>query len=97
MRVEGPRQEREIPLSSAPLGSPCRITRLAASGLTRRRLLDIGLVPGACVSPVRRSPAGDPTAYSVKDTLVALRAEEASQVIVLSRLPSANHARPQWR
>lgn len=74
--------EGHVPLSHAPLGSTCRVTSLLATGLSRRRLLDVGLVPGACVRPARRSPAGDPTAYDVKGTLIALRTREANQVMV---------------
>jgi len=82
--MSGPwnRNEGHVPLSHAPIGSTCRVTSLLATGLSRRRLLDVGLVPGAGVRPVRRSPAGDPTAYHVKGTLIALRTREANQVIV---------------
>ncbi|MGE5593280.1 MAG: FeoA family protein [Betaproteobacteria bacterium] len=71
-----------VKLSEAPLGSTYRITGLSATGPPRRRLLDVGFVPGACVVPVRRSPAGDPTAYSVRGTLIALRRREADRVTV---------------
>ncbi|MGE5587209.1 MAG: FeoA family protein [Clostridia bacterium] len=74
--------ENQLLLSHAPLGSTCRVASLSATGLCRRRLLDVGLVPGARVIPVRRSPAGDPTAYNVKGTLIALRGHEAGQVRV---------------
>ncbi|MCR4403546.1 MAG: ferrous iron transport protein A [Firmicutes bacterium] len=75
-------RENQLALSQAPLGTTCRVTSLSATGFCRRRLLDVGLVPGACVTPVRRSPAGDPTAYSVKGSLIALREREAGQVRV---------------
>lgn len=71
-----------LKLSEACLGSTCRVTSLSATGLPRRRLLDVGFVPGACVVPVRRSPVGDPTAYSVRGTLIALRRRDADLVAV---------------
>lgn len=74
--------EQEVPLSSVPIGSACRVTRLLVSDHVRRRLLDIGLVPATTVTAVRRGPAGDPTAYLIRGALIALREEQASKVMV---------------
>ncbi|MGE5584641.1 MAG: FeoB small GTPase domain-containing protein [Bacillota bacterium] len=82
MPILGNGNEAPVPLSEAPLGSACRIVCLVAAGFSRRRLLDVGFVPGACVAPVRRSPAGDPTAYCVKGALIAVRAQEAKEIMV---------------
>lgn len=48
----------------------------------RRRLQDIGFIRGAEVVCIGKSPLGDPTAYSVKGTTVALRYEEASRILI---------------
>jgi DtxR family transcriptional regulator, Mn-dependent transcriptional regulator len=55
-------------------------------GSERRRLLDLGLVPGTLVTAELVSPSGDPTAYRIRDTLMALRREQAS-FIQIERLP----------
>ena len=55
---------------------------LIALGNIRRRMLDLGIVPGTWVKPVFRSPAHDPTAYEVRGTLLALRAEDAHTIEV---------------
>jgi DtxR family Mn-dependent transcriptional regulator len=49
----------------------------ACRGAERRRLLDLGFVAGSVVEASLVSPAGDPTAYLVRGTLVALRREQA--------------------
>lgn len=49
----------------------------ACRGAERRRLLDLGFVPGSVVEAELVSPAGDPTAYHVRGALVALRREQA--------------------
>jgi DtxR family Mn-dependent transcriptional regulator len=49
----------------------------ACRGAERRRLLDLGFVPGSVVEANLVSPAGDPTAYLVRGALVALRREQA--------------------
>lgn len=51
-------------------------------GFSRRRLMDLGFTPGARLEPVLDTFAGDPRAYRVRGTLVALRGEQASQVLV---------------
>jgi DtxR family Mn-dependent transcriptional regulator len=54
----------------------------ACQGLTRRRLLDLGLIPGTRVSPELSNSFGDPRAYRIRGTLIALRKEQAAHVIV---------------
>ena len=44
----------------------------------KRRLLDLGFIPGATIKVLQRSPLGDPVAYQVSNTTIALRKEESS-------------------
>jgi len=71
-----------IPLSSLGIGSICQVVSLNLQGLLRRRILDLGMVPGTPVQCIRKSPSGDPVAYLVRDTLIALRSEDASKITV---------------
>lgn len=48
----------------------------------RRRLQDLGFVPGAKVCCVGVSPLGDPAAYRLKGTVIALRAGDAEAVLI---------------
>jgi DtxR family Mn-dependent transcriptional regulator len=50
---------------------------LACRGLERRRLLDLGILPGTVIRAEFASPPGDPMAYRIRDTLIALRDEQA--------------------
>lgn len=59
-----------------------RVRSLDAEGNIRRRLLDLGLVPGTLIQSVRRSPLGDPTLYAIRGAMIALRKEEAHLVNV---------------
>lgn len=56
------------------------------SAVLRKRLLDMGLVPGAEISVVRVAPLGDPVEYMVKGYRLSLRRSEAAHVLV-ERLP----------
>jgi len=74
-------------LSGLQPGGRARVVGLSAAcrGQERRRLLDLGFVPGTLVEVDMVSPAGDPTAYRVRGAVVALRREQASLIRVSSR------------
>ncbi|MBY0014514.1 FeoA family protein [Paenibacillus typhae] len=69
-----------IPLSEASNGSLLRISGIDVQGVLRRRLLDLGFVTGNTVEVLRRSPLGDPVAFRVSNTTIALRREESSLI-----------------
>jgi DtxR family Mn-dependent transcriptional regulator len=54
----------------------------ACQGFTRRRFLDLGLTPGTEIHPELLNIFGDPRAYRVRGTLIALRRDQAAQVWV---------------
>jgi len=54
----------------------------AVQGFTRRRFLDLGLTPGTIIHPELQNFFGDPRAYRVRGTLIALRKDQASQIWV---------------
>lgn len=49
-------------------------------GTQRRRLVDLGLVPGTEVTPELTSAAGDPVAYRIRGALIALRRTQAAWI-----------------
>ncbi len=68
----------------------------ACQGFSRRRLMDLGFTEGAFVRPFLKSFAGDPRAYDIRGTLVALRRDQASQILVRPMTDAAPVAeRPQ--
>ena len=69
------------PLSDCSKGELFVIQELNLEGVMRRRLLDLGFVKGAEVLVLQRSPLGDPTAFRVSGTTVALRNEESSKIL----------------
>lgn len=71
-----------VSLSQITEGTSCRIANLNLSGLMRRRILDLGIIPGTTVACIRRGPSGDPTAYTVRGTTIALRQEDANGIHV---------------
>jgi DtxR family Mn-dependent transcriptional regulator len=79
-----PGMEDAIPLSKLHDDQTAEVVALdeACQGYTRRRLLDLGMTPGALLKPEMRNFFGDPRAYRVRGTLIALRREQAEQVLV---------------
>lgn len=67
-------------LTNLPIGDRGEILKLMARDNQRRRLLDLGLIPGTTVVAKRKSPLGDPIAYLIRGTILALRREETDLV-----------------
>ena len=67
-------------LYELPLNKVGIIDNLNCSGNIRRRLLDLGLVNGTKIVPVFKSPSGDPTAFEIRKTLIALREEDSKLI-----------------
>jgi ferrous iron transport protein A len=74
--------DKIISLHDLPIGRSATINSIRAEGMTRRRMLDLGLVPGTRVEALRISPAGDPRAYRIRGAVIAFRKEEAHQILI---------------
>ena len=69
-------------LSDMPPGESGIIQRVGGDRMTRRRIMDMGVVPGAELSVERIAPLGDPIAVRIKGYNLSLRREEASNINV---------------
>lgn len=71
-------------LSTLQQGETAEIVGISPTclGAMRRRLLDLGFVRGSFVSIDMRSPMGNPTAYVVRHTAIALRQDQAKHILV---------------
>lgn len=56
------------------------ISNLNCKGDLRRRLLDLGLVNGTTIKAIFKSPIGNPVAYEVRGTTIALRKEDSKLI-----------------
>jgi DtxR family Mn-dependent transcriptional regulator len=77
-----------IPLSTLELGEEAEVIALskACRGQQRRRLMDLGVVPGTNVSAKMKSFTGDPIAYEIRGTTIALRKQQADQIFIKKRI-----------
>lgn len=63
-------------------GETAEVVAVHSQGPERRRLLDLGIVPGTRITAELRSPLSDPVAYRVRGALIALRRSQAMQIEV---------------
>ncbi len=66
-------------LNPGEVGEVIEITPLMR-GVERRRLMDLGVLPGTTIQAEMGSPSGDPMAYRVRGALIALRSNQADQI-----------------
>ena len=70
------------PLCLLKPGQRGRVSSVRLCGNMRRRLFDIGLIEGTEVECVLKGLGGEPTAYRIRGSLIALRFEDSSQIFV---------------
>lgn len=74
--------EKFLPLNELNIGKSGIVVSLLSKGDERRRMLDLGLIKGTVVEAVQKSPSGDPVAYFIRGTLIAIRSEDAQKCLV---------------
>ncbi|MBD3184432.1 DtxR family transcriptional regulator [Candidatus Poribacteria bacterium] len=75
-------EEDTLSLDMLETGTKAVITKVCGRGPTKRRMMDMGVVPGANVEIERVAPLGDPVEIKIKDYHLSLRKAEASNVFV---------------
>lgn len=73
----------KIHLNTLPINTSGKVVTLNCNGSIRRRLLDLGIVKGTIITPVLKSPSGDPTAFLIRGSTIALRKEDAELIEVI--------------
>ena len=73
-------------LSSLKIGEEGTILGIAKAlrGQQRRRLMDLGIVPGTKIEAELESLTGDPVAYRVRGTTVALRKQQTEKIYLVN-------------
>lgn len=72
-----------IKLSQLMLNNKGIIEKVNCQEGIKRRLLDLGLVKGTNIVPVLVSPSKDPRAFLVRQSIIAIRKEDADNIDVL--------------
>lgn len=73
-------------LNNLEIGTTGIIEKLNTYGNERRRLLDLGLVKNTKIEALYKSPTGDPVAYDVRGSVIALRNQDAKKIIIYKEI-----------
>jgi len=71
-----------IHLNALPLNETGKVQNINCNSSIKRRFLDLGIVKGTKITPVLKSPSGDPTAFFIRGSTIAIRAEDAELIEV---------------
>jgi ferrous iron transport protein A len=72
-------------LAELPIGSSANVQTVDGPRAFRRRLLEMGLVPGTRVRVVTVAPLGDPLRIEVRGGQWSIRRSEARQIAVTDK------------
>lgn len=74
-------------LQDLPMNTIGVVEDLQCDSSIQRRLLDLGLVKGTKIKPIFQSPFGDPTAFEIRKTLIALRKKDTKLILITEEIP----------
>lgn len=77
-------QKKTVPitLDQLPRGVSALVLQVQGGGHLRKRLLDMGLVPGTRIKLLKAAPLGDPIEITLRGYVLSLRLEDARRVLV---------------
>jgi DtxR family Mn-dependent transcriptional regulator len=72
------------PLTQMKIGEVGEVISISprTRGVERRRLMDLGILPGTAIEVEMSSPSGNPKAYRVRGAVIALRQSQAEDIRV---------------
>ena len=71
-----------VTLNDLPIGHSATVESVGASGALRQHFLDMGLIPQATVTMVKRAPMGDPIEVRIRSYELTLRVAEAQAITI---------------
>ena len=71
-----------VTLNDLPIGRSATVESVGASGALRQHFLDMGLIPQATVTMVKRAPMGDPIEVRIRSYELTLRVAEAQAITI---------------
>ena len=72
----------EKTLREMKIGESGKVVSVTGSGDVKRRIIDLGITPGASILLKKYAPLGDPMEIRVRGYSVALRKSEAVNIVV---------------
>jgi DtxR family Mn-dependent transcriptional regulator len=81
-------------LASLKPGESGTVVGIAAAcrGVERRRMMDLGIVPGTVIRAELEGPGGDPIGYRIRGAVIALRRQQAERIQIEAAAGAAEGA-----
>src|SRR5689334_19715266 len=79
-----PKAPSTVSLDRLRAGTSARVLAVKGEGAVARRLMEMGVVPGAPVRVIKAAPLGDPLEVRVRNYHLALRRSEAQTISVVT-------------
>lgn len=73
---------KDISVEKMLAGSSAIITGISGDSLIRRRLMEMGILPGSLLKLVRWAPLGDPAECQIRGYKLSIRRSEAAMISV---------------
>jgi ferrous iron transport protein A len=73
---------KTISLDALPIDCNAKILNINCETNLKRRLLDLGFVKGTNIRPIFKSPFGNPIAYLIRGTSIAIRKDDSKNITV---------------
>ncbi|MBR7092863.1 MAG: ferrous iron transport protein A [Clostridia bacterium] len=73
----------EKTVNDLKIGQSAIVTGLGCSGALRRRIIDMGITPGARVILRKEAPMGDPIELNIRGYELSIRRSEAREIFVV--------------
>lgn len=74
--------KKQCRLSELKLGTVAVINTINCNDAIKNRIFDFGIITNEKIKALYKSPFGDPTAYLVKNAVVALRNSDSYYIMV---------------
>lgn len=69
-------------LNDLQVNQSAKVVNINCTNSIKQRLLDLGLVNDTLISPIFSSPLGDPIAYEFRGNIIAIRKNEAKNIVI---------------
>ena len=69
-------------LKSATIGETVKVLKFTGEGVTKRRLMDMGITKGTSIYVRKVAPLGDPIEVTVRGYELSLRKSDAENILI---------------
>ncbi|HTM44072.1 MAG TPA: FeoA family protein [Polyangiaceae bacterium] len=80
-------------LDQAPLAQPVVVQEVGGERAFRRRIMELGLIPGTVARVLRVAPLGDPIEIESRGSNLSIRRKEANNILVAPKSAQTRTAR----